>query len=67
MKVGFIGVGNIGRPMAEQIIRAGFSLVVNDINEESAVSLIAQGAEWASSAKDVAEQCEIICTCLPST
>lgn len=65
MKVGFIGVGNIGRPMAAQVMKAGFELVVHDIKRESADSLTALGAEWAESPQDVAERCQIICACLP--
>ena len=65
MRVGFIGTGSIGRPMAGQIVAAGFSLVVHDIDRQAAEPLIEAGAEWADSPKAVAEQCEIVCTCLP--
>ena len=65
MKVGFIGVGNIGYPMAEKILSAGFDLVVHDIRRDAADPLLSQGAEWAESPQDVAEQCEIVCACLP--
>ena len=65
MKVGFIGLGNMGGPMAGWILKAGFPLVVYDIREEAAASLLAQGAAWADSPRAVAEQCEVICTCVP--
>ena len=65
MRIGFIGTGSIGRPMAGQIVAAGFSLVVHDIDRQAAEPLIEAGAEWADSPKAVAEQCEIVCTCLP--
>ena len=65
MRVGFIGLGNMGRPMAGQLINAGHSLVVHDIRRESAEPLIEQGAQWAESPQAVAEQSEVICTCLP--
>ena len=50
MRVGFIGVGNIGLPMAEQIMGAGYSLVVNDVRTEAAGPLLDAGAVWAGSA-----------------
>ena len=65
MRVGFIGTGSIGRPMASQVLAAGFSLVVHDIAQDAATPLLEAGAEWADSPKAVAELCEIVCTCLP--
>ena len=65
MRVGFIGVGNIGRPMAEQIASAGFPLVVHDIREEAAAPLLQRGALWADSPREVAQQCDMVSTCLP--
>ena len=65
MPVGFIGVGNIGRPMAHQLIRAGHSLIVHDLNRDAGASLLAAGALWANSPKEVAAQSEIVATCLP--
>ena len=65
MRVGFIGLGNIGTPMAQQIAAAGFSLVVHDIRQEAASPLIERGAEWAGSPREVAERCDVVCTCLP--
>ena len=65
MRVGFIGTGSIGRPMASQVLAAGFSLVVHDIAQDAATLLLEAGAEWADSPKAVAELCEIVCTCLP--
>ncbi len=65
MRVGFIGVGNIGLPMAEQILKAGFPLVIHDIRKDAAASLIQQGASWADSPKEVAQQSDVVCTCLP--
>ena len=65
MQVGFIGVGNIGLPMAEQIMAAGYSLVVNDVRPEAAGPLLDAGAVWAGTAGEVAETCDLVCTCLP--
>ena len=65
MRVGFIGVGNIGRPMAQQIAKAGFTLVVHDIREEAAAPLLEQGARWVDSPREAAEQSDVVSTCLP--
>ena len=65
MRVGFIGTGSIGQPMAGQVLAASFSLVVHDINRDATAPLLDAGAEWADSPRAVAEQCEIVCTCLP--
>lgn len=65
MKIGFIGVGNIGNPMAGQLLAAGHALVVHDVRREAASNLLATGATWAESPAAVAAQCEIVSTCLP--
>lgn len=65
MPVGFIGVGNIGRPMASQLLIAGHELVVHDLNRDAAAPLVDMGAAWAGSVADVAAQCEVVATCLP--
>ena len=65
MRVGFIGLGNIGQPIAEHIAEAGFSMVVTDIREDAAAPLVRRGAKWANSARAVAEQSDVVCTCLP--
>ena len=65
MRIGFIGIGNIGAPMAASILGAGNELVVHDIHRDKTAPLVAQGAAWADSPAEVAAQCEIVCTCLP--
>ena len=65
MRVGFIGTGNIGAPMAANILNAGFELVVHDIVRKKAEPLIGQGAHWADSLEELAAQCDVICSCLP--
>jgi 3-hydroxyisobutyrate dehydrogenase len=65
VKVGFIGVGSIGRPMAGQLLRAGHQLTVHDLRAERAASLLAGGAEWAASPATLAAGCEVVATCLP--
>lgn len=65
MRVGFIGTGNIGNPMATQLLNSGMDLLVYDVRKEAAKSLLDAGAEWAASPKEVASLSEIVCTCLP--
>jgi 3-hydroxyisobutyrate dehydrogenase-like beta-hydroxyacid dehydrogenase len=65
MRVGFIGLGNMGGPLAGFVLKAGFSLVVHDLRREAASTLLEGGAVWADSPKDVAAQCEVICICVP--
>ena len=51
--------------MAQQVLNAGYDLVVHDLRRESAESLIDGGATWASTPLRLAEQCDVICSCLP--
>ncbi|SUX58463.1 tartronate semialdehyde reductase [Citrobacter amalonaticus] len=51
MKVGFIGLGIMGKPMSKNLLKAGYSLVVSDRNPEAIADVIAAGAETASNAK----------------
>lgn len=67
MKVGFIGLGIMGKPMSKNLIKAGYSLVVSEHNPEAAAELVAAGAQSAGSAKAVAEQCDVIITMLPNS
>lgn len=67
MKIGFIGLGIMGKPMAKNLLKAGYSLVVYDINHEAVQEVAALGAAIGSSPKNVAEQSEIILTMLPNS
>ena len=67
MKVGFIGLGIMGKPMSKNLLKAGYSLVVADRNPEAIAEVIAAGAETASTAKTIAEQCDVIITMLPNS
>jgi 2-hydroxy-3-oxopropionate reductase len=64
--IGFIGVGIMGKSMAANLIRAGYSLVVHDIDRDPVKELVAAGAKEAFSPQDVARQAEIIFTSLTS-
>ena len=61
-KVGFIGLGNMGGGMAGNIQKAGYDMVVHDINPASATRHLEAGATWADTPKEVAEQSEIVFT-----
>jgi 3-hydroxyisobutyrate dehydrogenase len=65
MRIGFIGVGNIGEQMAGQLLAAGHALVVHDVRREAAAELLAAGAAWAESPADLATRSEVVATCLP--
>jgi 2-hydroxy-3-oxopropionate reductase len=64
--LGFIGTGGMGHGMAANLIKAGYSLVVNDLNREQAKGLEAHGAKFVDSPKAVAESCEIVLSMLPN-
>lgn len=66
-QLGFIGLGNLGYHLANNLVRAGFALTVHDLNKEAAAGLLAAGATWADSPQAVAEQVDSIFTCLPSS
>jgi 2-hydroxy-3-oxopropionate reductase len=67
-KVGFIGLGIMGKPMAKNLIKAGYSLVVFDVAEAPLRELVAVGAERAASPRDVAERAgEVVITMLPNS
>lgn len=65
MRIGFVGLGNVGGPMADHVLKAGFPLVVHDIRAEAATPLLEAGAVWADSPAAVAAQCDVICICVP--
>jgi len=66
-KIGFIGVGIMGKPMSINLIKAGYDLVVLDINKEAVKEVVAEGAASAETAKEVAEQSDIVITMLPDS
>ena len=65
-KIGFIGVGVMGGPMAERLIRAGHALIVHDVNPEAVQRLVSIGAKPARSAKDVADRASTVFVSLPT-
>ena len=65
--VGFVGLGIMGRPMAKNMIQAGYSLTVYDIVGSSVEELATEGATAGSSAREVAEQVSIVITMVPDS
>ena len=66
MKVGFIGLGNVGAKLSGSLLRNGVDLTVRDLNTDLAQPFLDKGAKWADSPKEMAENCDLIITCLPS-
>ncbi len=66
MKIGFIGLGNVGGKLAGSILRNGYDLTVRDLDRDVAQKFLEQGAHWGESPRAMAEHCDLIITCLPS-
>ncbi|MDP7604061.1 MAG: NAD(P)-binding domain-containing protein, partial [Alphaproteobacteria bacterium] len=66
MKIGFIGLGNVGGKLAGSILRNGFDLTVRDLDNAVADPFLERGAKGAASPKEMAEVCDMVITCLPN-
>ena len=67
MKIGFIGLGIMGKPMAKNLLKAGHEVVCFDVVQANVEDVVKAGAKAAASSKAVAEQCTLIVTMLPNT
>lgn len=67
MKIGFIGLGIMGKPMSKNLIKAGYELVVSNRSQASVKELAALGATAAANPAEVAKQCSVIITMLPNS
>lgn len=65
--IGFIGLGIMGKPMSKNLIKAGYSLIVHDINREPVRELASSGAKEAFSAREAAERSQVVITMLPNS
>jgi len=65
--IGFIGLGIMGRPMAKNLIKAGYPLIVHSRSRGPVDDVVKSGAKAASSPKDVAAQCDVLITMLPNS
>lgn len=66
MRVGYIGLGNMGKEMASNLAPAGFETTVFDLVPDAVAAVVATGARAASSAFEVAKACEVLCLCVPA-
>lgn len=67
MSVGFIGLGIMGKPMARNLLKAGYALVAYDVVATALEQVVASGAKPARSPREVAEQCDVVVTMLPNS
>jgi 3-hydroxyisobutyrate dehydrogenase-like beta-hydroxyacid dehydrogenase len=65
VKIGFVGLGNMGRHMVRNLIAGGYELVVHDILPAATEAALNTGAKWAASPKELAEQCRVVMASLP--
>ena len=66
LRIGFIGLGNVGGQLAGNLLRHGVDLTVRDIDEGRVAALVARGARAAASPRELAARVDVVITCLPS-
>jgi 3-hydroxyisobutyrate dehydrogenase len=66
MKIGFIGLGNVGGKLAGSLLRNGFDLTVRDLDRTAAQRFLDAGAAWGENPRAMAANCDMVITCLPS-
>ncbi len=66
-KIGFVGIGIMGFPMAKNLIKAGYPLIIYDLNEQALSNMVSEDAERGESCAHVAKNCDIIITMLPNS
>ncbi len=66
LKVGFVGLGNVGGKLAGSVLRNGFPLMVRDLDPSTASPFLEAGASWADSPREMAAAVDVVITCLPS-
>jgi 3-hydroxyisobutyrate dehydrogenase len=66
-RLGFIGTGIMGAPMALNLLRAGYPLTVHNRTKSKAEGIISEGASWAENSADVADNSDVVITCVPDT
>lgn len=67
MRIGFIGLGIMGKPMVNNLLKAGHEVIVYDVIQENVDAAVNAGAASANTSKNVAEQCNLIITMLPNS
>ena len=66
MKIGFIGLGNVGGKLAGSLIRNGHDVTVRDLDEALVAEFVGRGAKAAASPRELSDAVDLIITCLPS-
>lgn len=66
MKIGFIGLGNVGGKLAGSLLRNKFDLTVHDLNPALVATFVGRGAHVATSPLQMMQDCDAVITCLPS-
>ena len=66
MKIGLIGLGIMGKPMAKNLLKAGYDLTVNDRSQASVEDVVAAGARYATQ-QEIGERCDVVLTMLPNS
>lgn len=66
MKIGLIGLGIMGKPMAKNLLKAGYDLTVSDLNPDSVAEVVAAGAKSASNT-EIGETCDVVLTMVPNS
>lgn len=67
MKVGFIGLGIMGKPMAKNLVKAGYEVVVNDFKKAAMDELVAVGAKAGENGAAIARECDVVITMVPNS
>ena len=67
MKIGFIGLGIMGKPMSKNLVKEGHELVVCDFNKDAVAELVEMGAKQAANGAEVAKECDVVITMLPNS
>ena len=65
MRIGFIGIGNVGEPVVHNLLAKGFAVAVNDIDRDRTARVIGEGAEWAETPAAAAAGADAVVTALP--
>lgn len=67
MKIGFVGLGIMGRPMAKNLVKAGHELTVFDFNQDAVKDLVETGAKAAANGREVAQSADVVITMVPNS
>jgi 2-hydroxy-3-oxopropionate reductase len=66
-RIGFIGLGSMGKPMAHNLVKAGFPVYILTRTRSKAEDLLAAGAQWCDTSKEIAQKSDVVITMLPDT